>query len=267
MIRSALFLLAALVFASQRLHAAPRHFGNDEYRFSMEIPEGWEASDDFPFDDSDLLLVRKGGKSLLVQVFRAPEGRNFNLRRLLDTHVPKSGDCIGQPEYAPGYNLLRHTICFTRRGTDGLYLRQMLTFRARTLFILSAFNDSDDFSDFDPLFASVELHRSHWGNFLLAKSNLGAAPATLFLLLIPLTGAFTGARFRRWRHSGRTDRAALWLSIGGATLFIGTLALTFTLLHDDMVLAACVAAAAAIFWAFSASGDRFLRDIYGGIFG
>lgn len=267
MIRAALFLLAALALASQRLHAAPQLFENDEYRFSIEIPDGWEASDDFPFDDSDLLFVKKGAKSLLVQVFRAPEGRNFNLRRLLDTHVPKSDDCIGQLEYAPGYNLLRHTICFTRRGADGLYLQQMLTFRARTLFIISAFSDSDDFSDFDPLFASVELHRSHWGNFLLAKSNLGAAPATLFLLLLPLSGAFTGSRFRRWRNSGRTDRTAQWLSIGGATLFIGMLALVFTLLHDDMVLAACVAATASVFWAFSASGDSFLRDIYSGIFG
>lgn len=270
MIRVSALLLLAAAMAAPRATVAEERFFSDEYRFSITLPDGWERPADFPGDENDLLFAAKGDKRLLIRVFRADKKRTFSLQKLIDNRsgdFPEGVTYLGAPEHAPRHNLLRHSVCRTYRVTDSLYIRQMMLMRARTLFILQAFNDNDDFSDFAPLFASADLHQTHWGNFLLAKNNLGTIPGMLLLTLFPILGTHTGANFRKWRRSGRTDRRAGWLLIGGAGLTAGLFALIFVTLCDDLFLAGAVAAAMALFWGFFASGNRFLRDIYGGIFG
>lgn len=270
MIRLPILLLALLAIAPLHARDAGQRFTSDEYRFSITLPDGWEYIGDYPSDGNDLLAASNGNKTLLVRVFRAKDDRLFNLRRVigkLSEELPDGARCTAVLQYPSRCNLLRHTASLTCRINDSLYIRRTISLRARTLFLIEAINDSDDFSAFDAVTASADLHRTHRGNFLLAKSNFGVIPSMLLLVLYPCLGTFTGIRIRRWRRSCRTDRRAKRGIAGGLTLSAAFFICTFLALHDDAVLAGYVLAVAGILWLFFLSGNRFLQSIYEGLFG
>lgn len=270
MIRLPILLLVLLAIAPLHARAAGQRFTSDEYRFSITLPDGWEYIGGYPLDENDLLAAKNGNKRLLVQAFRAKEGKTFSLQKLIDElseELPEGADRTNVLHYPSRCNLLRHTVSQTRRIGDSLYIRRTMTIRARTLFVIEAINDSDDFSAFKPVIASVDLHRTHRGNFLLAKCNLGTVPGMLLLILYPCLGILTGSSIRRWRNSGRTDRRAKRGIVGGLALSTAFFICTFLALHDDVVLAGYVLATAGILWLFFMSGNRFLQGIYEGLFG
>lgn len=269
MIERFALLLAVFVAGILPGNAAPKSHTNSEYRFSVTVPEGWSFSDDYPADKSLKFYARKGKAEFAVHAIRAGKKKVFSFRKILrnkGNSFPDDVIYIGKAEHEPFYNLLRHSVCRTYRTAQGEYVRQLVTMRARTLFTVYATSTDGNFSETDPLFDSFDIDLTRKGNFLLAKNNIGTLWGCVLLSLFPYLGWFTGSYFRKWRRSCRTDKRSLKLLFAclGATALL--FLLVYVTLRDDMGLAGIVGGVMLLFWLFFASNNKFLKEVYNGIF-
>lgn len=263
MIRRIFFvlLLSVGVFAAEAAR-----YTNREFRFSIIVPDKMELSEGGK--NNRLCYAFNGEHGISVYGRKAGDGKACDFLKTVKSmsELPDGAELVKDFEYAPFYNLLRHSAVREYRTADGYYAKELVTMRKRTVFLIQVLSAKND-GFADRILDSVDMDLTHYGNFLLAKNNIGGLWGSLFLTLFPFLGYKTGARFRKWRRSCGVDSESLKWAIFWVVAAVATFAAEFVMLADDMVLAAIVAGVMAIFYVSFAFCSRLVAEIYHSLFG
>lgn len=263
MIRRILFILMLSVCA---FAAEAARYTNREFRFSVDVPDDMLLVEDGK--NNRLCFAINGEHGISVYCRKADNGNVYNFRETVESlaKLPDGAELVKDFEYAPFYNLLRHSAVREYINDDGFYVKELVTIRNRTCFLIQVFSAKDD-GFADRIFETVDIDLTHYGNFLLARTNLGWLWGSLFLTLFPFLGYKTGSRFRKWRRSCGVDSESLIWAIFWVVAAVATFAAEFVMLADDMVLAAIVAGVMAVFYVSFAFCSRLVAEIYRSLFG
>ena len=242
---------------------------NSDYRFSITLPQRWfyEENEDGPV----ILTAWYDSSYLQVTVPAVADSDRLIVKRKIFERnnglAPSEWKFIRKEIPSPPYDVLRHSMVEYYITPGGGYVKRLIVFRARTLFMVDAYSATEDFSRYDAAFDSVDIDLTTYGCFLLAKSGTGSIGATVLLLLFPFLG-FSSRKFRdRWRLSCRSDRSAAMLYIVCIMLTVILFAAEVLALMECPALLCWVVAVSLIFWAAFFSGCKFLRGMYEGLFG
>ncbi len=258
---SLILILSVCAFAAEAAR-----YTNREFRFSIVVPDNMELVEDGKNDRLFYAFNEEHGIS--VYGMKAGDGNVCKFRGTVKSmsELPAGAELVRDLEYAPFYNLLRHSAVREYRDTDSIYIKEMFTMRSKTAFIIRVSSVKDD-GFADRVLETVDIELTHYGNFLLAKNNIGWLWGSLFLTLFPFFGYKTGSRFRKWRLSCGVDSASLRWAIFWIVATVAMFAAVFVMLADDMVLAAIVAGIMAVFYVSFALGSRLVGEIYNSLFG
>ena len=262
MIRTIFFL----IFSLCPLFAGAARYENKEFRFSIVVPDNMPLVEDGK--DNLLFYAFNGEHGISVYGWKAEEGKAYKFRKMVKSYaedLPAGAELIKDFEYAPFYNILRHSAVREYRNAEGFRVKELVAMRSRTLFYIRVISAKDD-GFADRILASVDIDLTHYGNFLLAKNNIGGLWGSLFLTLFPWLGYLTGMRFRKWRRSCGADSASLRWTIFWIAAAVAMFAAEFVMLADDRVLAAVIAAVMLIFYISFAFCSRLVKEIYDSLF-
>lgn len=263
MIRRVLFVL---VFSVCALVAEAARYTNGEFRFSVIVPDKMELSEGGK--NNRLCYAVSGEHGISVYGWKTGDGKTYNFLKTVKSmsELPAGAELVEDFEYAPFYNLLRHSAVREYRNSDGFYVKELIVMRSRTMFLVQVFSAKND-GFADRVLESVDVDLTHYGYFLLAKNNIGWLGGTLFLTLFPWLGYLAGARFRKWRRSCGADSGSLKWTIFLVVVAVATFAAEFVMLSDDSVLAATVACVMAVFYVSFAVCSRLVKTVYDSLFG
>lgn len=181
--------------------------------------------------------------------------------------APDGYELVRSEKLGGRFNLLQHSIINYYRNDNGQYIKQLVIFRAKTLFIVAVLGQTDDFSGCEALFDSVDVDLTTWGYFLIVKSRLGFVWGSLLLTLFPLFCYRAGNNLRKWRRSCKQDRAALlWFAVSSIVV-AAVMAVTVVLLRDCPMLVLWVLAAMTAFGLMFFFDNKFLKSVFDGMFG
>ncbi len=260
-----IFLILILSVCAFAAEAA--RYTNCEFRFSIVVPDKMKPVEDGK--NNRLCYALDGEHGISVYGRKADDGKGYSFRETVKFRVENTtagAEIIKDFEYAPFYNLLRHSAVREYRNADGFYVKELVTIRSRTCFVVQVFSAKND-GFADRILESVDIDLTHYGYFLLAKNNLGWFWGTLFLTLFPFLGYMTGSRFRKWRRSCGADPESLKWAIFWVAVSAAAFAAEFVMLADDIVLAAIVACVMAVFHVSFAMYNRLVMEVYDSLFG
>lgn len=241
-------------------------YQNANFRFSIILPNDMILDDNG--EGNCLFFASNKNHRISTFAYKAPVGYKYRIKDMIEnTNIPENATRIESKKYAPFYNLLRHSIIQTYQLGPKTYVKELVTQRHRTRFIIRFYSSNNDFSWADEIINSVNIGLTHRGNFLLAKNNLGWFWGSVFLSLFPLIGFHTGKLLRKWKHSCGIDKSSLRKSIFCIIFTIGLLTAEFIMLKDDMILAAIIMSIMVIFHLSFAFGNKFIASVYDELFG
>lgn len=264
MVRKILLLAVLTICAAQ---VSAKEWSSSTYRFKISFPDDWFVTNGTEANEQIIVWGGNGRCQAAVRVYSFDEA--LNVRKLLKGKVDFGSDGykLVRSEKADGrFNLLQHSIINYYRDDNGIHLKQLVTFRARTLFVIRVVSPTDDFSDCDAIFDSVDIDLTTWGYFQIAKSRMGWVWGSLFLTFFPLLCYLTGRNLRKWLLSCKSDKKALHKFEVLSSIAIALLAAAAVLLRDCPALALWVTVSMVAVWLVFVSNSRFLKKMFHGMF-
>ncbi len=257
-------MLCLLLSALAPLCLQAREYTDDKLHYSITIPDTWHVS---PGDAPDMCLTASFDADNWVDIYayRSGEQKHYSFIALNKNAASFAlqGSTLISIWSPPFYDLLRNKIECVYQLDDGSYLKEVHFMRMRTLFVISAYAATGDFTRLDAVIRTLDIHPTLKGNFLRAKSNLGWFWSCVLLSLFPSLGSLA-SRYRKESRNLGIHRGwyITWLTL--SALFV---AATFFMLHADPLLACIVTLVVIALWSLFFFSGKFADKFYQALFG
>ena len=242
---------------------------DDNYRFGIDLPDTFGVDYNSSEDTYEPYLIAYDGNSLVTLNVYKPQGDNVYSYRQAIKNNPLFGStyCVTvQPNY-PWYNMLRHRRTAVQKSDEeGIFILNLIEFRAKTLFWLRVTCNEKDFEGGQKILNSFSSECSTYSYFRIMNSNLRWYQGTFYVSIIPFLGLLSSHQRKKWLRSGKTDikakRNMRWALVSS----ILVICFAMFCLKDCFSLALIVAGISIIVWAVFFFGQKFLMNFYHGYF-